>query len=188
MQLRLQRDALLTKWRDAPWQIPLHRFTPFRGNSAITICFELLWRKWRLLGFNHDTTASKPDMSEVPWLVWNICPTMQRRIASEEPQSISSSGYSVHERPLPHHSWETELPRWTESCQPVLLFRWLQMVVKKVPVGDCWLTIATTETLKTWEKKEKDLDLQIISDSSDECVEKQLSGVLGNPWLVQGFR
>ena len=53
--------------------------------------------------------------------------------------------------------------------------------MKKVPVGDCWLKIAATKTLKTWEKKEKDQDLQIISDSSDELVDKQLSGVLGSP-------
>ena len=51
------------------------------------------------------------------------------------------------------------------------------LVLKKVPVGDCRLKIAATETLKTWEKMEKDLDI----DASDKCVDKQLSGVSGNP-------
>ena len=49
--------------------------------------------------------------------------------------------------------------------------------MKKVPVGDCWLK--HTENLG--DKKEKDLDFQMISDSSDEHVDKQLSRVLGNP-------
>ena len=52
--------------------------------------------------------------------------------------------------------------------------------MKKAPVGDCWLK--NTENLG--DKKEKDLDFQMISDSSNEHVNKQLSGVLGNPRLV----
>lgn len=44
--------------------------------------------------------------------------------------------------------------------------------MKKVPVGDFWLKIAATETMKTWETKtEKDLDFQMISDCSDEHVD-----------------
>ena len=49
-----------------------------------------------------------------------------------------------------------------------------QVVVKKVPAGDCRLKFAATETLKTWEKKEKDLQ----RGKTDEM--KQLSGVSGN--------
>ena len=49
-----------------------------------------------------------------------------------------------------------------------------QLVVKKVPDGDCRLKIAVKETLKTWEKKEKDLSRR----KTDEM--KLLSGVLGN--------
>ncbi|XP_044174434.1 uncharacterized protein LOC114951338 isoform X2 [Acropora millepora] len=58
-----------------------------------------------------------------------------------------------------------------------------QLVMKKVPVGDCRLKIAAKETLQTWEKKER--DLQTIKankmgddrDSSDESVDEQLSDV-----------
>ncbi|KAK2568649.1 hypothetical protein P5673_006598 [Acropora cervicornis] len=45
-----------------------------------------------------------------------------------------------------------------------------QLVVKKVPDGDCRLKIAVKETLKTWEKKEKDLsrrktdEMKLLSD------------------------
>ena len=67
-------------------------------------------------------------MSGILWVAKDNCPTMQRRIFSDEPQSIGSSGYSVHERPLPHHTWGTELSRWTESCQPVVLVGWLQSI------------------------------------------------------------
>ena len=57
-----------------------------------------------------------------------------------------------------------------------------QLVMKKVPVGDCRLKIAAKETLQTWGKKER--DLQTIKankmgddrDSSDESVDEQLSG------------
>mgnify|MGYP007094289735 FL=1 len=62
-----------------------------------------------------------------------------------------------------------------------------QLVVKKVPDGDCRLKIAATETLKTWEKKEKDLQrikstkFDKDNGSSDYCVDEQLSGVSGNP-------
>ena len=57
-----------------------------------------------------------------------------------------------------------------------------QLVMKKAPVGDCRLKIAATETLKTWKKKER--NLQTIkgyergndSDSSDESVDEKLSG------------
>lgn len=45
-----------------------------------------------------------------------------------------------------------------------------QVVVKKVPDGNCRLKIAAKETLKTWEKKEKDLcrgetdEMKLLSD------------------------
>ena len=58
------------------------------------------------------------------------------------------------------------------------------LVFKEVPVGDCRLKIAATKTLKTWKKNVKDLEMikaSKDSDSSDERVDKQLSGVLGNP-------
>ena len=62
-----------------------------------------------------------------------------------------------------------------------------ELVMKKVPVGDCQLKIAATETLKTLKKMEK--KLQTIkankmgedSDSSDESAEEQLSGKSENP-------
>ena len=57
-----------------------------------------------------------------------------------------------------------------------------QLVMKKVPVGDCRLKIAAKETLQTWEKKERDLETIKANkmgedrDSSDESVDEQLSG------------
>lgn len=62
-----------------------------------------------------------------------------------------------------------------------------QVVVKKVPVGDCRLKIAAKETLKTWEKKEKDLcrgktdEMKLLSDF------REAIGVLKN-YLKEGKR
>ena len=52
------------------------------------------------------------------------------------------------------------------------------LVLKDVPVSDCRLKIAASETLKTWEKKEEDLQ-KLTSDSCDDFVGKELSGVPG---------
>ena len=62
-----------------------------------------------------------------------------------------------------------------------------QLVMKKVPVGDCRLKIAAKETLQTWEKKERDLQtikankMSEDRDSSDESAEEQLSGKSEKP-------
>ena len=57
-----------------------------------------------------------------------------------------------------------------------------QLAMKEVPVNDCRLRIAATETLKTWEKEKEDLESSKDrnkdkdGDSSDESVDEQLSG------------
>ena len=50
-----------------------------------------------------------------------------------------------------------------------------QLVVKKVPDGDCRLKIAAKETLKTWEKMEKELQ-STSANKINESVDKKLSG------------
>lgn len=73
------------------------------------------------------------------------------------------------------------------ASQQCLSDDYRQVVMKKVPVDDCWLNIAATETQKTWKEKKKDLPtinankMDNDSDSSDEHVDKQLRGVSGNP-------
>ena len=62
-----------------------------------------------------------------------------------------------------------------------------QLVMKKAPVGDCRLKMAVTRTLKTWEERVKELQMNKTtninedSDFSDERVDEKLSGVSGNP-------
>ena len=53
-----------------------------------------------------------------------------------------------------------------------------QLVMRKVPVDDCRLKIAATETLKTWKKMEKEL-LKTRANKVNESVDKKLSG---GPW------
>ena len=58
-----------------------------------------------------------------------------------------------------------------------------QLVMKKVPLNDCRLKIAATETLKTWKKEKADLQTRKTedSDSSHENVDEQLSGGVLEP-------
>jgi len=57
-----------------------------------------------------------------------------------------------------------------------------QLAMKEVPVSDCRLRIAATETLKTWEKEKEDLESSKAKnmyngiDTSDESVDEQLLG------------
>lgn len=51
-----------------------------------------------------------------------------------------------------------------------------QLVVKKVPDGDCRLKIAAKETLKTWHKMKEEL-LNTSDNKSNESVDKKLSDV-----------
>ncbi|XP_015752440.1 PREDICTED: uncharacterized protein LOC107332228 isoform X2 [Acropora digitifera] len=73
------------------------------------------------------------------------------------------------------------------ACHWCLSDDYKQVVVKKVPVGDCRLKIAAKETLKTWEKKEKDLcrgetdKMKLLSDF------REAIGVLKN-YLKEGKR
>ncbi|XP_067026457.1 uncharacterized protein [Acropora muricata] len=54
-----------------------------------------------------------------------------------------------------------------------------QLVMKKVPLNDCRLKIAATETLKTWKKEKADLQTRKTEDSysSHENVDEQLSDI-----------
>ena len=58
-----------------------------------------------------------------------------------------------------------------------------QLVMKKVPIDDCRLRLAATETLKTWKKMEKEL-LKTRANKVNESVDKKLSG---GPWNY-GYR
>ena len=50
--------------------------------------------------------------------------------------------------------------------------------MKKVPVDDCRLKIAATETLETWKKMEKELS-RTRANKMDGSGDKELSG---GPW------
>ena len=81
-------------------------------------------------------------------------------------------------------NFHAELKAASQWCLPD---DYEQLVMKKVPVGDCRLKIAVTSTLKTWEEKVKELqmnkptNIDEDNDSPDECVDERLSGVSGNP-------
>ena len=71
---------------------------------------------------------------------------------------------------------------WSDDCnQPVM----------KEALDNCRLKIAVTETLKTWKEEEaelqrsKDNKMDKDSDSSDESLDEQLSGVLGSPKITK---
>ena len=65
-----------------------------------------------------------------------------------------------------------------------------QLVLKEV-LDNCQLKIAVTETRKTWKKDEtellrsKDNKMDKDSDSSDESLDEQLSGMSGSPRMTK---
>ncbi|XP_067028891.1 uncharacterized protein [Acropora muricata] len=75
-------------------------------------------------------------------------------------------------------NFHAELKAASQWCLPD---DYEQLVMKKVPVGDCRLKIAVTSTLKTWEEKVKELqmnkptNIDEDNDSPDECVDERLS-------------